>query len=538
MRKSKLYNLLAFCVAGSLAMSCIKKIDYGSDPYGESANILDLKFADAAPYPSQARPGEEVTYKIHGLSTVNLNDIAFFVNNNPSAITASTDSTLTVRLPEQVSTGSARLVVNGQTFAGPLTPIIGKVAIDPVFNAGTGAIGMINTIRQLSNGQFFLGGYFNDYNGNSALADINGIARITSTGEYVPMSGFGEGPKGGTVSNILELPDGTIFIAGNFSVYDKDETVRSMSILNVSGALNKESVEVLNLTDDPENSTILVPTFNGGVSGGGVVKAFYRDNQITLVGGFDQYTSNYYPRSTYNQILRDFFPARNIVRMNMDGSLDSTFLVNHDVLPKRGSFGVNGGVQDAVMDDDGTVTMVGSFTRYNNAVAANRILRLKASGTQDDTFDAGTGADNTIFKIVPTADNKYYLVGSFLNYNGQVVNNIVLINADGTIDPSFQTKSFTGGSPNYLAVLDNGLLLVTGSFSRYDNIIREGLLILNPDGSLAEGYNNTGKFVGTVQDAFKGVNSIGQRTITLVGAIASFNGKSDLGNIVRLTIQD
>ena len=538
MRKSKLYNLLTFCMAGGLAISCVKKIDYGSDPYGQSAQILDLKFADTAPYPSQVRPGEEVTYKIYGLSTVNKDDITFFVNNNPSTIMGTTDSTLTVRLSEHVSTGSARLVVNGQTFAGPLTPIIGKVAIDPVFNAGTGALGMISTIKRLSNGQFFLGGSFIDYNGNSALADINGIARITSTGEYVPMTGFGEGVEGGSVNSILELPDGKIFIAGNYASYDKDETVRSASVLNVSGSLNKESVEILNLTDDPEKSTLLVPTFNGGVSGGGVVKAFYRDNKITLVGGFNQYTSNFYPRSTYNQILRDFFQARNIVRVNLDGSLDSTFLVNHNVFPKRGSFGVNGSVYDATMDADGTVTMVGSFTRYNNTVAANRILRIKANGNVDDVFNAGAGTDNAIFKIVPTMNSKYYLVGSFLNYKGQMVNNIVLVNADGSIDPSFTAKSFTGGSPNYLAVLDNGLLLVSGSFNRYDNIIREGLLILNPDGSLASGYNNTGKFVGAVQDSYVGVNSIGQRTITLVGFISSFNGRSDLGNIVRLTIQD
>jgi hypothetical protein len=499
---------------------------------------LGVKFADAAPYPSQGRPGEEITYKIYGLETINKNDIEFFVNNNPSVVTASTDSTLTVLLPDHVSTGSARLVVNGQTFAGPLTPIIGKVAIDPVFSAGTGTIGFINTIAHLSNGQFFLGGYFSDYNGNSALADINGIARISSTGEYVPMPGLGEGPKDGSVSSILELPDNKIFIAGNFSRYDVDENVRSMTILKMSGELETDSVEILNLTDDPANSKLEVPVFNGGVSGGGVVKAFYHDNKITLVGAFDRYTSNYYPRSTYNQILRDFFQAKNIVRLNMDGSLDSTFLVNHDVFPKRGSFGVNGSIQDAVMNEEGTLTVVGSFTQYNNAVTVNRILRLKSDGSRDDGFNVGSGADNTVFKIVPTSDNKYYLVGSFLKFNGQAVNNIVLINADGTVDPSFKTKSFTGGSPSYLTVLDNGLLLVTGSFNRYDNIIREGLLILNPDGSLAADYNNTGKFVGAVQDAYLGVNSLGQRTITLVGSISSFNGKSDLGNIVRLTIQD
>ncbi|ULT26027.1 hypothetical protein KUH03_03380 [Sphingobacterium sp. E70] len=42
--------------------------------------------------------------------------------------------------------------------------------------------------------------------------------------------------------------------------------------------------------------------------------------------------------------------------------------------------------------------------------------------------------------------------------------------------------------------MDNGLLLVSGTFKRYDNVIREGLMILNSDGSLAKGYNNTGDF--------------------------------------------
>ncbi|ULT26029.1 hypothetical protein KUH03_03390 [Sphingobacterium sp. E70] len=60
-----------------------------------------------------------------------------------------------------------------------------------------------------------------------------------------------------------------------------------MSILNVSGSLNKESVEILNLTDDPTKGTLNVPVFNGGVLDGGIVKAFYRDNKITVVGALN-----------------------------------------------------------------------------------------------------------------------------------------------------------------------------------------------------------------------------------------------------------
>lgn len=539
MKANTLYILLASFCLGHLTVSCTKEVSYGSDPYGESTNLLDIKFAEASPSPSRARPGEEVTYQVKGLSNINVSDITFFVNNSPAEIVSSTESTITVRLSETVSTGSARMVINGQTFAGPLTPIIGKVAIDPIFNAGTGANGAIGTITRLSNGQFFLGGSFDSYNGSAASSPTNGIVRISSTGEAIT-SGmkFGEGVSRGSISSILELPNGQIFVGGNFLDFDKDETVRNMAVLNVGGDLNKESVEVLNLTDDPAKSTLLVPVFNGGVLDGAISKAFYRDNKITLLGGFRRYTSNYYERSTYNQILRDYFPSQNIVRVNLNGSLDSTFLVNHNVFPKRGTFGVNGSLFDATMDGDGTITMVGSFTRYNDDVSANRILRLKASGELDANFDAGTGADNSIFRIVSRADNKYYLVGSFQNYNGQAANNIVLINADGTVDPSFKARSFAGGGPNYMAVLDNGLLVVSGTFNRYDNVIREGLLILNPDGSLAAGYNNTGRLVGSVMDSYIGVNSIGQRTITLVGLISSFDGQPNLGNIVRLTIQD
>ncbi|ULT26028.1 delta-60 repeat domain-containing protein [Sphingobacterium sp. E70] len=120
-------------------------------------------------------------------------------------------------------------------------------------------------------------------------------------------------------------------------------------------------------------------------------------------------------------------------------------MVDNSSFPKRGSYGVNGGVFDATMDDKGTLTMVGSFTQYNNKISASRILRLKTSGELDTEFNAGVGADNTIYKIVPVG-NKFYLIGSFLNYKGQQTNNIVLINADGSVDPSFKAKSFTGDS--------------------------------------------------------------------------------------------
>ncbi|MNF04143.1 hypothetical protein D3C80_2035920 [compost metagenome] len=86
--------------------------------------------------------------------------------------------------------------------------------------------------------------------------------------------------------------------------------------------------------------------------------------------------------------------------------------------------------------------------------------------------------------------------------------------------------------------LSNGMIIVTGSFTRYNDIIREGFMVIDNKGNLVKDYNNTGRLVGTIFDALEGTNSLGQRTVTLVGDIQSFSGKSNLGNIIRLTLLD
>lgn len=538
MKKFQLYT--SYCLVALVTLAgCEKKTNYGNDPYGEKLEPLGLKFADKVPSPSQVRPGNTVTYIVEGATKYP--GLEFYVNNTKVNVEAVTDSTITVRLPAVISTGGAKIVVDGQTFAGPLTQILGKVAIDPTFNPGTGTNGPIYSINRFKNGQFFIGGSFTDYNGNKSLGEINSIARISSTGEFVTGMDFGlgaqEGAGAGSILGIEELSDGKMLVHGTFNSYDEDRNVKNITILNSTGSLYKESVPILNLTDDPEKNTLVVPAFNGGTDRA-VSKIFIKDEKIFVVGNFKQFTNNYYMRSTYNNILKDFFDFESILRMNMDGSLDSTFLVNHDVFPKRGGFGVNGSISDAVMSNDGKLILVGAFTRYNNRVNSNNIIRLNPDGTHDQSFAVGTGTDNQITKIIPYKDNQYFLIGPFVRYNGQEANGIVLINADGSVDPSFKSRKFAQGVPNYLTVLENGKILVSGSFLRYDDIVREGLMLLNPDGSLSQDYNNTGKLQGLVIDSYQGINSIGQKTITLVGQINSFNGKLDVGNIIRLTIQD
>ncbi|TCR00792.1 beta-propeller uncharacterized protein DUF5122 [Sphingobacterium sp. JUb20] len=520
----------------SSVMSCSNKIEYGPDPYAGGKEPLDVVFQEGTPSPSQAKVGSTVVFKVNGLLKYK-DQIKFYINNVESDIVDITDSTLTSVVSENTSTGGVKAVVNGQVFAGPNLPIIGKLGIDLTFQSGVGSNGPLFSIAKFSNNQIFIGGMFSDYNGNGASSKISGLARITNAGEFVRGMKFGQGVTG-NVNSMNELNDGNILISGGFQRYDTVSMIKNMTTISSVGALLVKSTPILNLTDDPNKSNIIVPAFNGG-SETSILKTFVQNNKVTIVGGFKTYSSNYYVRSTYDNILTDFFGMNGVVRMNMDGSLDSTYFVDHKSIPKRSYTGVNGSIFDAHLQSDGKLVLVGIFSTFNGSNAANGIVRLNDDGTFDPSFQTGSGANGMVFDISYVKETKkYVLTGSFTSFNGIPANGIVVINLDGSVDKSFQSKGFTGGTPSYAVQLSNGLIVVTGTFKTYDSIIREGLLVLNADGTLAQDYNNTGRLVGTVNDSLEGTNSLGQRTLTLVGGFTSFNGKSNLGNIVRLTILD
>ena len=71
---------------------------------------------------------------------------------------------------------------------------------------------------------------------------------------------------------------------------------------------------------------------------------------------------------------------------------------------------------------------------------------------------------------------------------------MVLLNADGTIDENFQVKDFAEGYPSYAKQLDDGLIVASGGFREYDGIARSGFLIMDYQGDLVPGMNNSGYF--------------------------------------------
>src|SRR6476620_8344689 len=72
----------------------------------------------------------------------------------------------------------------------------------------------------------------------------------------------------------------------------------------------------------------------------------------------------------------------------------------------------NGSITKAVSQLDGKVIVVGNFSYIGNVEKAG-IARLNADGTLDPTFDPGTGANGTINLVAVQADGKVLIVGLF-----------------------------------------------------------------------------------------------------------------------------
>src|SRR5215472_16453179 len=104
--------------------------------------------------------------------------------------------------------------------------------------------------------------------------------------------------------------------------------------------------------------------------------------------------------------------------------------------------GGNQQVNKILRQSDGKYILFGSFNQYLGA--HNRIVRINSDGTVDGSFSPGTGANGQIFTAAFQSDGKIMIAGSFTTYNGTTRNRIARLNADGSLDMSFDP----GTGPN------------------------------------------------------------------------------------------
>ncbi len=180
----------------------------------------------------------------------------------------------------------------------------------------------------------------------------------------------------------------------------------------------------------------------------------------------------------------DFTKVNNInlnhlARLHVDGYLDS-FLNPGD--------GADNSVLALAAQPSGRIVAGGVFTSVNGA-ARSRLARLRIDGTLDDSFLAGASADGPVQAIAAQADGGLLLGGAFTRINGEYRGGVARLNADGSLDPSFNPGlGASGGSVLAMAALADGRILIAGSFLAFQGNSRPYVARLNPDGSFDPGF--------------------------------------------------
>ena len=127
--------------------------------------------------------------------------------------------------------------------------------------------------------------------------------------------------------------------------------------------------------------------------------------------------------------------------------------------------------------------VAGWFTSYNG-VPRSRIAKLNANGTLDLSFDPGVGPDAAVLCMKVNADGKVYIGGQFATVSGTSRNGVARLLATGANDLTFATG--TGlNSPSYaLAIQPDGKLLVGGPFTDYNGAGRSRIARILSSGDL------------------------------------------------------
>lgn len=176
---------------------------------------------------------------------------------------------------------------------------------------------------------------------------------------------------------------------------------------------------------------------------------------------------------------RNAWPSNNVgvIRLNQNGSLDSTFNMQ--------GAGFNNSVLHGVLQPDGKLIVCGTFTQFNGNTQ-NRIARLNSDGTLDASFNPGTGFNLETRAVALQADGKILVGGLFTSFNGTTRNRIARLNADGSLDTTFDPGNFFTDDIRKIAIQADGKIIVGGNLKENFpiGVIRPRIARLNTNGTV------------------------------------------------------
>jgi len=370
-----------------------------------------------------------------------------------------------------------------------------RVAPDPAWNLQPeNDAASANAILHLADGRAYVSGTFLRAGGLRRTY----VMRLNASGAVDPA--FEPPEIDSTVTALAVQPDGRLVIVGSFSRVDG--VVRSrIARLETDGRVDPG----FNVGGDGPSSTPLAVAaltdgnivLGGGFTsynGAGVNRLAWLDSRGALLPGTrnDPVGGASAPISVLLALPDGRLLAGGNVTVSNSTVLGGVAILRADGTPDPafnvGAGGnVGGGVNALALQSDGKLIVGGTFTSFGGVVR-NRIARLQANGTLDLTFDPGAGFTNTVRSLRLQTDGKIVVAGSVPFISGSSDSDLTRLLPTGARDAAF-VPPLLSSSAAAVAVQNDGRILLAGSFATVGGTPRDGLARLEPDGALDAGFD-------------------------------------------------
>ncbi|PAT41510.1 hypothetical protein CK623_00815 [Vandammella animalimorsus] len=234
--------------------------------------------------------------------------------------------------------------------------------------------------------------------------------------------------------------NGKLLVGGDFTQFPKGQMAGPIVSLNLDGT---------------RDASFSAPYFLAPLTKDVSALAVQADGKILVGGEFYKV---------------DYAPAHGLVRLNADGSRDTSF---QNAIPSR-------------PDDYYSVTALLILPNGQILAAGFRGLdRLDPDGSLANTgLPSFGGSWNDVYALHRLASGKILVGGKFTSAGGQPYEKLARLNADGTLDTSFVNPGIQGSEVRVIHELPNGQILIGGNFTQVQGQPRAHLALLNADGTL------------------------------------------------------
>jgi uncharacterized delta-60 repeat protein len=347
-------------------------------------------------------------------------------------------------------------------------------SLDTSFDPGTGlffSIGAdlgtrgIHVVRQsigVNDGKIIIQGWFEEFDSHAAW----GLVRLNPDGSFDETFGNpGQGTNMFDVDGIFGQSDDRVIVYGNFAFLSSIYS-HVMRRLTASGATDFgfAGTSLANYGDRPRISTI----------------AQQPDGKLIVAGSF--------------HVFGTVLTAHNVVRLETNGAWDSSF---DGAGPGPSASEIAAVV---VHPSTGKIFLGGSFSTFAGA-PRNNIAWANSDGSLDNTFAGLPGVTdyNPAISVLGTqSDGKILAGGVFSTFDGGSHYNLVRLNPDSTIDPTFNPALSLDGPVRSLLIQPAGKIMIAGDFRAINGIERRRIARLNSDGTLDYSFNPGAGADGTI----------------------------------------